>query len=50
MDLRGLLLQVICNRFLLLFALLLSSGYAVHAQEPPYFVTCSDAGMRFCVR
>ena len=43
MDLRGLFLQMTCNRFLLLFALLISSGYTAHTQEPPYFVTYSDA-------
>jgi len=43
MESRGFLLQMTCNRFLLLLVLLVSSGYSLRAQEPPYFVTYSDA-------
>jgi hypothetical protein len=42
MELRGFFLQLTCNRFLLLFALLVFRSGAVHAQEPAYFVTYSD--------
>lgn len=40
---RAFLLQFICNRCFSLFFLLLLSCAAARAQEPPYFVTYSDA-------
>src|SRR5277367_5804683 len=43
MDLRGFLLQMICNRCASVFCFLLVSCAALRAQEPPYFVTYSDA-------
>jgi hypothetical protein len=43
MALRAFLLQIVCNRCFSLFFLLLLSCAATRAQEPPYFVTYSDA-------
>jgi hypothetical protein len=41
--LRGLFLQMICNKIALSLLLLLFSSALLRAQEPPYFVTYSDA-------
>lgn len=39
----GILLQIVCNRWIGAFALALSICGAARGQEPPYFVTYSDA-------
>src|ERR1700730_9212508 len=43
MELCGFLLQICCNKYFSLFLFLLLFGAAARGQEPPYFVTYSDA-------